>query len=145
MKAYWGSGGVALLILWPRHHMGMNDQLHAPAALPLRERDPGTNWVGGWVDPKAVLDAVVKRKIPSLRRESSPRTSIIHLARSPALYRLSYHGSSLSLSRPISLWCILILSSRLRDKYPNWNHGYDAPQEKLKYFWGGGADGVIWI
>jgi hypothetical protein len=27
--------------------------------------------------PRAVLDAVVKRKIPSLRRESNPRTPII--------------------------------------------------------------------
>jgi hypothetical protein len=33
--------------------------------------------MGGWVGPRAVLDAVVKRKIPSLRRESNPRTSII--------------------------------------------------------------------
>jgi hypothetical protein len=30
-----------------------------------RERAPGTHWIGGWVSPRAVLDAVVKRKIPS--------------------------------------------------------------------------------
>jgi hypothetical protein len=29
------------------------------------------------VDPRAVLDAVVKRKIPSPRRESNPRTPIV--------------------------------------------------------------------
>jgi hypothetical protein len=29
------------------------------------------------VDPRAVLDAAVKRKIPSARRESNPRTPII--------------------------------------------------------------------
>jgi hypothetical protein len=29
------------------------------------------------VDLRAVLDTVVKRKIPSLRRESNPRTPII--------------------------------------------------------------------
>jgi hypothetical protein len=29
-----------------------------------KERAPGTHWIG-WVDPRAVLDAVVKRKIPS--------------------------------------------------------------------------------
>jgi hypothetical protein len=29
------------------------------------------------VDPRVVLDAVVKRKIPSLRRESNPRTPIV--------------------------------------------------------------------
>jgi len=30
------------------------------------------------VGPRAFLDAVVERKIPSLRRESNPRTPIIH-------------------------------------------------------------------
>jgi hypothetical protein len=33
--------------------------------------------MGGWVGPIAVLDAVVKRKIPSPRRESKPRTQIV--------------------------------------------------------------------
>jgi hypothetical protein len=41
-----------------------------------RERAPVTYWIGGWVGPRNVLDAVVKRKIPSLRRESNPRTPI---------------------------------------------------------------------
>jgi hypothetical protein len=30
-----------------------------------KERAPGTHWIGGWVGPRAVLDAVVKRKIRS--------------------------------------------------------------------------------
>jgi hypothetical protein len=34
MKAYWGSGGMAPLILWPRHEMEVSGQLHALAALP---------------------------------------------------------------------------------------------------------------
>jgi hypothetical protein len=38
---------------------------------------PGTYWIGGWVGPRAVLDAVVKRKIPSPHRESNPRTPIV--------------------------------------------------------------------
>jgi hypothetical protein len=42
-----------------------------------RERIPGTHWIGGWVGPRAVLDAVVKRKIPSPRRELNPGTSIV--------------------------------------------------------------------
>jgi hypothetical protein len=42
-----------------------------------RERASGTHWIGGWVDPRAVLDVVVKRKIPSLRRESNLRTPIV--------------------------------------------------------------------
>jgi hypothetical protein len=42
-----------------------------------RGRAPGTHWIGGWVGPRAVLDTVVKRKIPSPRRESNPRTPIV--------------------------------------------------------------------
>jgi hypothetical protein len=45
------------------------------------ERAPGTHWIGGWVGPRAVLDAVVKRKIPSPCRDSNPD----HPARSPTL------------------------------------------------------------
>jgi hypothetical protein len=40
-------------------------------------KSPGTHLIEGWVDPRAVLDAVVKRKIPTNRRESNPRTPII--------------------------------------------------------------------
>jgi hypothetical protein len=57
--------------------MEVSGQLHAPAALPPRERDPGTHWIGGWVGPRAVLDTVVTREIPSPRRESNPRTPIV--------------------------------------------------------------------
>jgi hypothetical protein len=49
--------------------MGVSGQLHAPAALPPSERAAGTHWIGGWVGPRAVLDAVAKRKIPSSRQE----------------------------------------------------------------------------
>jgi hypothetical protein len=33
MKAYWGSESMASRVLWPRHWMEVNCQLHAPAAL----------------------------------------------------------------------------------------------------------------
>jgi hypothetical protein len=56
--------------------MEVSGQLHAPAALPP-EKAPGTHWIGGWVGPRAVLEAVVKRKIPSPRRKSNPRTPIV--------------------------------------------------------------------
>jgi hypothetical protein len=49
MKAYWESGGI-------ESHAG-----HFTS----RERTPGTHWIGGWVGPTAVLDAVLKRRIPS--------------------------------------------------------------------------------
>jgi hypothetical protein len=42
-----------------------------------RERAPRTHWIEGWVGPRTVLDAVVKRKIPSSRRKSNPRTPIV--------------------------------------------------------------------
>jgi hypothetical protein len=57
--------------------MEVSGQLHAPAALPPRERATDTHWTGGWVGPRAVLDAVVKRKIPSPHRESNPDLPIV--------------------------------------------------------------------
>jgi hypothetical protein len=65
------------LIILTRHQMEVSGQLHAPAALPPGKEPPGSHWIGGWVDPRAVLDAVVKRKIPSPGRESNPRTPIV--------------------------------------------------------------------
>jgi hypothetical protein len=41
------------------------------------ERAPGTHWIGGWVGSRAVLDAVMKGKIPNPRREKNPRTQIV--------------------------------------------------------------------
>jgi hypothetical protein len=76
MKTYWGSGGIAPHILdsalgggeWPASR---------PDRFTPKERAPGTHWNRGWVGPRAVLDAVVKRKIPSPRRKSNPRTPIV--------------------------------------------------------------------
>jgi hypothetical protein len=48
-----------------------------PGHFTSRERAPGTHWIGGWVGPRAFLDAVVKRKISSLCRESNPRAPIV--------------------------------------------------------------------
>jgi hypothetical protein len=42
-----------------------------------RERDSGTYWIGGWMGPRAGLDAVVKRKIPRPSRESNPDHLIV--------------------------------------------------------------------
>jgi hypothetical protein len=44
-----------------------------PARFTPRERSPGTHWIGGWMGRRAVLDAVVKRKIPSPSRDSGYR------------------------------------------------------------------------
>jgi len=40
--------------------------------LTLGERGPDTYWIGGWVEHRAGLDAVVRRKIFSPYRESPP-------------------------------------------------------------------------
>jgi hypothetical protein len=50
-----------------------------PSRFTPRQRAPGTHRIGGWVGPRVVLDAVVKRKIPSPRRESNPRNQIFQL------------------------------------------------------------------
>jgi hypothetical protein len=48
-----------------------------PGRFTSKERDPGTHWIGGWVGTGDVLEPMMKRKIPSPRRESNPRTPIV--------------------------------------------------------------------
>jgi hypothetical protein len=50
-----------------------------PGRFTPREWAPGTHWIGGWVGPRAGLDAVEKRKILRLPppRELNPRTPIV--------------------------------------------------------------------
>jgi hypothetical protein len=55
------------------------------------ERDTATHWIRDWVDPRAGLDDVEKRKflaLPGLELRPLDRR-----ARSPSLYRLRYPGS----------------------------------------------------
>jgi hypothetical protein len=44
----------------------VSGQLHAPAALPPAERAPVTHWIGGWVDLRAGLDNLEKKKFLTL-------------------------------------------------------------------------------
>jgi hypothetical protein len=48
-----------------------------PGRFTPREKAPSIHWIGRWMVPRAVLDPVVKRKIPSFLRESKPRTPIV--------------------------------------------------------------------
>jgi hypothetical protein len=75
MKAYWGSGCIPPRIL----DLGTTWEWSAsrPCRFTPRERATGTHWIGSWVGPRAVLDAVVKRKISSRRWESNPRIPIV--------------------------------------------------------------------
>jgi hypothetical protein len=65
MKAYWGSGGMPSHYLTSALDAGEWSASRTGRFTP-RERASGTHWIGGWVGPRAVLDAVVERKIPSL-------------------------------------------------------------------------------
>jgi hypothetical protein len=73
MKVYWGSGGIAPHILRP----GGEWSASRLGRFTPGERAPSTHWIGGWVGPRAVLDMVVKRKIPSPHWKSNPRTLIV--------------------------------------------------------------------
>jgi hypothetical protein len=73
MKTYWGSGGIAPRIL------DLGTRWRWVVSFTSRERAPVTHWIGGWLDPRAVLDTVVNGELPSPRRESNTRSPIVHL------------------------------------------------------------------
>jgi hypothetical protein len=79
--------GSLYFLLTEHHHIGgVKVQPHALAAQPPRERASGTPWIGGWMGPRASLNAVVKRKIPSPCHDSNPD----HPTHSTVLYNLTY-------------------------------------------------------
>jgi hypothetical protein len=84
-----------------------------------RGKNPGVHWTGGWDGCRAGLDAVAKRKIPILCRESNPD----HPGRSLSLYLLSYHGSRLwrssNITFPISL-AVLFSRRGQREHFAPW-------------------------
>jgi hypothetical protein len=85
MKAY---GGVDVKI-----HIFLTSALAGGEWLASRHGrlTPSTHWIGGWVDPRAGLDDLEKRKFltqPGL--ELRPLSRPVH---SQSLYRLSYSGS----------------------------------------------------
>jgi hypothetical protein len=90
MKAY---GGVNLYI-----HIFLTSALAAgewsdsrPGRFTPGEGAPGTHWIGSWVEPRAGLDDVEKRKLLTLPElELRP---IGRPARGQSLYRLRYLGS----------------------------------------------------
>jgi hypothetical protein len=70
MKAYWGSGSTHSLT----SVLGGGEwSASRPGHFTPRQRAPGTHWIGD----RAVLNAVVKGKIPSPLRESNPRTPTV--------------------------------------------------------------------
>jgi hypothetical protein len=76
MKAYWG------VELYSTHSLtsaldGGEWSASRPGRFTPKERAAGTHWIGCWLGPRASLDAVVKRKVPSPRQEWKPRTPIV--------------------------------------------------------------------
>jgi hypothetical protein len=69
MEVHWGSEGAFLTSAVD----GGEWSASPPGRFIPRERVPATHWIGGWVDPRAGLDTVVK-KIPSPCRDSNPRS-----------------------------------------------------------------------
>jgi hypothetical protein len=51
--------------------MEMSSQIHAPIALPSR-KNPGTHWIGGWVDTRDGLDVLDNRQISYPYRNLKP-------------------------------------------------------------------------
>jgi hypothetical protein len=76
MKAYWGGWRYSSTHSLTSALDGGEWSASRPGRFTPTERAPGTHWIGGWVGPRAVLDAVT-RKIPSPRRQSNPRTPIV--------------------------------------------------------------------
>jgi hypothetical protein len=65
MKAY-GRVDVYIHIFLTSALVGGEWSASRPGLFTLRERAPGTHWIGGWVGPRAALDDVEKRKFFTL-------------------------------------------------------------------------------
>jgi hypothetical protein len=58
MKAYWWSGSFTHSLTSELN--GGEWSASRPGRFTPKERAPDTRWIGGWLGPRAVLDAVVK-------------------------------------------------------------------------------------
>jgi hypothetical protein len=92
MSVYWESGGIASRL----------------GRFTPRERAPGTQCIGGWVGPRAVRDAMVKREIPSPRQESNPRTPIVQ----PVAQRYTDKAVT-ALSLSLSIYIYIYIGSKI--------------------------------
>jgi hypothetical protein len=93
MKAY-GGVGVQIHIFLTSALAGGEWSASRFGRFTPGEKAISTHWRGGWVDPRAGLDNVEKRKCLILQGlELRP---FGRPARSQLLYRISYHGSEIS-------------------------------------------------
>jgi hypothetical protein len=68
MKAY-GGENVQIHIFLTSELAGGEWSASRPGRFTTRERAPSTHWIGGWVDPRAGLDDVEKRKFLTLPKQ----------------------------------------------------------------------------
>jgi hypothetical protein len=92
--AWWSVIGQGQLYLLIFTKIQVNCQFHTPAALPRGKR-PRYPLEGGWVGPRAGLDAVAKRKILFIAPAGNwipgrPARSLVTIL--TELLRLLYHG-----------------------------------------------------
>jgi hypothetical protein len=76
MVALGGRGGIAPTHSRPRHYMGVVSITPRPRFTP-GERTPGTHCTGGWVGPRAGLDADARGKILCPCRGSNPDRPVV--------------------------------------------------------------------
>jgi len=90
-----------------------------PGRFTPKERAPDTHWTGGFVGTRAVLDAVVKRKIPSPRRETNVNIHVLGKSintikkKREALLDPS-REVGLEVNRELNIWLCLV--TRMRKK-----------------------------
>jgi hypothetical protein len=102
----------------------VSGQLHAPATLPSVKEPPVTHCVGGWVDPRAGLDGLEKRKfLTLLGLELRP---LNHPACCQLLYWLHYPNSYF-LSQKLNLKCFWRwLRTKIKLKLCNGRNDFDT-------------------
>jgi hypothetical protein len=94
MKTY-GGGDVYIHVFLTMALVGGECSASRPGHFTPEERAPGTHLIGGWVNPRAGLEDVVKTTI--LRPAGLELRPLGRPARSQSLCRLRYSGSYLYL------------------------------------------------
>jgi hypothetical protein len=89
MKAY-GEVDVWIDIFLTSVLVGGEWSASLPGRITPGERAPRTHWIAGWVDPRAGLDNVEKKKLALPELELRP---LRRPARNQSLYRLRYPSS----------------------------------------------------
>jgi hypothetical protein len=75
MGAYGGVGGVAPCVFFI--DIKCDGQLHASVALPTVEEPLDTQWIGGGLGPRCVLDVASKRISPAVDGNRTPVVQLI--------------------------------------------------------------------